>query len=781
MLIITVAYVFGVIMSTFTEVNILAVMLICIVVGIYLGNKGLVNAGIYFLICISLVLGIFQMKRFSEKFSYYDMLMDSENVNENSCDSGKKDNFLEVTGRVDSISEKTYYYLVEIKSGELVFYAYMNDIEEIQIGNIVKVAGNIKQMDTSRNPGNFDEKLYLRSLGVAAKLEVVDVSILDGNYNEIKLFLNELRIELCKCIDDIANEKNSGILKAMLLGYKCEIDENENLLYRKAGVSHLLSISGLHIGAVGMLIFAGLRKKLSYYSSSVISTTIMILFVILSGESVSSVRALIMFIISLVSKIMGKKYDLKSSVSLAVLLMLMDNPYYIYNISFQLSVMAIVSIAFIFEEIKIYIENNFKIKNKYIENIIFSMLLSFSVTVGTAPVIAAYYFEISLYSILINIIVIPLMSILLGFGIFAILVSMFSMTLGIFFIGTSTAILDFYSCLFEFVNKLPFNNLSVKAPTVGETVTYYIVLSTMLLILSVINKGTVLKKSKNKKINGIAICFACLCILAVILSGRNNTFITFIDVGQGDCTFINIEGKSILIDGGSSDIENVGKYRIVPVIKSYGYNEIDIIFISHTDSDHISGIQEIISEGLLNVHHVILPKNEGEFLKDINFIEFLKEYNMEYTLFEAGDRVAIGEACFEAISPYVSLKGDINEKSLVLLMQYNDFTCLFTGDISKNVEKQLLKSYRDKLKKTDVLKVAHHGSDTASDKEFMKAISPHYGIISCGINNSYGHPHNETLETLSECETNIKRTDQCGAIFVKYTEKKTVDISAYIN
>ncbi|MDE6208967.1 MAG: DNA internalization-related competence protein ComEC/Rec2 [Lachnospiraceae bacterium] len=755
-------------------------------------------------IVISIFAGNISITELSEKYLYY------ENIRDEICIKGKVWELVitESQYKVDVISEGYHYYVYidkkdiksVLKNNEYteIYRGISNDEwtdsvkEYIQPGNLIEVTGNIIDMNTGRNPGNYDEKEYLHSIKVVAKIKAKEFKIIENSKNGLKIYLSQLQEKLCNSIDKLTDEKTSGVLKAMLFGSREDIDSDIKESYKKAGILHIISISGLHIGALGAVLFRILKKRFSHYTSTIVSGTVMVMFGILTGGSVSAVRAVIMFIISLGARICGRKYDLKSSISLTAIIMLIDNPYYIHNTSFKLSVMAIVAIAFVYEEfyefVSVKISNSkinkskvndcnremfYKLRDKAIS----AFLVSISVSLVTAPVIASAYFEISLYSVFVNLLVIPLMSIVLISGLIAVFVSIIAVKWGIFFIGLDTAILDLYNFLCKLVEKLPFNRICLKQMDNKTMCIYYGVLILIVIfmyIVNCINRGEINKKYDNRtciisKVSPFLIS-AGIFILSLLLLKKDMTFITFIDVGQGDCTFINVEGKRILIDGGSSDVSSVGKYRISPVIRAYGYDTIDIVFISHTDNDHISGIKEIIREELLDIKLVVLPDITDEDSYD-EFVDFLSINSVPCTKLTAGNSIKIGEADISVLSPTEDMAGDINDKSLVLLLEYNRIRCLFTGDISKVTEQNLVKKCDNILEDTDVLKVAHHGSKNSSGDEFLKSVNPKIAVISCGINNIYNHPHKEVLSRLENGKTEIYNTSEHGAVFIVINEK----------
>ena len=715
----------------------------------------IISKSLFISMIICLVLGNFRTTIFKEEYRVYDNYVIGEHI----C----------LTGEVSNIVQYEFSYAFKIKNGSIYYYVYTDDIGDVVIGNTVIVEGVVKKSNTARNPGNFDETKYLHSLGIVGKLDAKKIDIIDKRCNEITLGLQNIRNELASKIDSITDEEYGSILKAMIFGEKSDLDEETKSLYQTAGISHVLAISGLHISAVGLVLFSLLRKKFSYYSSSVISGTFMVLFGVMTGGSVSTIRALIMFVISLVSKVAGRKYDLKSSLALTVLLMLLDNPYYLFNSSFQLSVMAIISIAFVFPILNEFLTSKIRCENKTFMKFMSSFLLSFTISILSAPIVAYTYFELSVYSIFINLIVIPLMSFLLCMGIFSIVLSFVSTSIGVFLIGTDVTILKLYNFICDSVSKLPGNTINVKKPEICEIVIYYLIVVFVLIVMKHHSND---KFKERLKVLVVIIGFV---FLFLIIGQKNNKYIiTAIDVGQGDCCFVTTENSRVLIDGGSSDIKNVAEYRIVPTIKSYGYDSIDLVIVSHTDNDHISGIREMVEQKLLEIKHIALPYTAAEDENASEFVAILDEYDINYSFVKEGDCIKIDDSYFYVLNPKKNQYGDINEDSLVVYYKSNDISALFLGDISSNVEQDIIEKYAEYIEMVDIVKIAHHGSKNSSCQEFTRYIANKTAIISCGVNNSYGHPHDETLSRLEAVGCNICITSECGAIMVEGGNNKEV-------
>lgn len=760
--------------------------------GILKEKRRILKTSIYLFIFFSI--GAINMAYFKTKF--------------NTLDDLPSGSYISISEEIIEVSQDNYGYVIVIKVDGILYEVHIDSLPyEISAGNIVTIKGVVDFMGVARNPGNFSEYDYLHSKGFGLKIKADSIVIENNSVDEIKIFSGNMRNILEKCIDEICDKKSAGLLKAMILGDKSHTDKDIKELYTKSGIAHLLAISGLHISIIGMSLFNILRKKFSYYTSGIISGTAMIFFCVMTGGSVSTKRAVIMFAITLVGKITGYAYDIISSASLAAIILLLSNPYYLFNTAFIMSFMAIVAIGVVFPTIKSefdiseFVINRIHLfsnsRNEKIQKLLIgffeSLLLSVVLNITSIPIVAYMYFEIPPFGVLLNIIVIPLMSLILGCGLCAMCLTTISIPMGKFIVGTSVGILKIYEELCNFVSKLPYSTVITGRPSSSSIVIYYIFL-TMVCILCIINregrgqndgdikcnadnnKSSFADKKKNiagkmPKIIRILIVSFVFVMMFVIFGERSNDFvISVIDVGQGDCIVVNMpRGDIVMIDCGSTDIKNVANKKVVPCMKALGYSAIDIAIVTHADADHISGIIEIIENGYFDIGMIILPKLSYEDGVCEGLKNLCKNSNIPVREGYFGNEIKIGEVTMTCLSPNPqhfceNVYPDINAYSQVWFLKYKNFTALFTGDIGEKQEEILIQDLQhlniDIGGEIDLLKVAHHGSRNSTTKGFLQLFSPRYAVISCGVGNSYGHPHMDLLERLQPVAGKIHITSK---------------------
>lgn len=672
-----------------------------------------------------------------------------------------------VTGTVFQKSVKENQFTISLKNSTITYEEQMvaanqllvqmqleedsTLLKEIKMGNTIRVCGLISLFRESRNPGNFDEREYYRKIGVDFRVAATEIQVINAHTDNLNERLFQLKQQLKAVFEQVMTAKDAGVLCTMVLGDKTLLDTQIRGLYQKSGISHILAISGLHISIVGMLLYGTLRKiGASYTFAALIGSVIVTCFGLMSGMGLSTIRAVCMFYLMLVGNVLGRAYDSLTGLGLAALYLLMNQPMVLFTSGFQLSFSAVIGAVAVSKQLAFWIP----VKGKLVS----SVVLCSSIQLVTIPVLLYHYYELSLYTILINLCVLPFVCIVLLFGIFGGLAGLYSLVCAKILLFPCHVILSAYEKICLLNEQLPMNTWIIGQPALWQIFVYYVGLYALFFVI--IKKEE--QSGKRKwKILGVAGLFTIL-----IFHKNPKAQITALDVGQGDGIFIaNGEGTSFFIDGGSTDTKNVGTYRMLPFLKYYGVSKIDYWFVSHTDMDHISGIIEVLESGYC-VKNLIFAKN---IEKDENYemlVEAANEAGSHISYLNAGDQVVAGKMEFICLFPgKTDVFEDKNDACMVLKMKFGQCQALFMGDLAEEGEKLLLE--RKLLSKVSILKVGHHGAKTSSSQDFLEKIQPDSALISCGIQNSYGHPHKETIERLEIIDTTVVRTDENGAVQIE--------------
>lgn len=783
------AFVLGEVIAVFD----LNIAVPCIVLAIIVIRKIIIKAyedmGAFVVIFFTLIMGF--------------MLMSNEITTRNHI-YDLKENTVIVQGKIYKIENTAfgtniYLKVVEVENGEKSvsvkrIFVNTEKIPNVKIGNIIKVRGKLRQFEEAANKGNFDSRKYYLSLGFYGKIEAGTIEVINSEYSGIRQGLYELRMEIIErleklCSDNkgifsIINNKN-GIIGAIILGDKTDLDSDIKELYSVSGIAHILAISGLHISFIGMAIYRLLRRRFRFLFSAAVSIPVVLSFGIMSGFGISTIRAIIMFILKIIGEVLGRKYDAITAISLAGLVLLVQNPFVVCNSGFQMSFGAIIAIVLILP----IVEEILNTDNKIIK----VLSANFTISLVMNPILAWNYYELPTFSFLLNIVVVPLMSVVIVSSIVGIFCSCIMFGFGKVVIFPGCGILELYTFLCNIINKSSVASIVVGQPKVTIIIVYYAILLVVLFGLknirtkytraekerNIIKKetGLVLEKKakKERRIKGQNVKLRLACIAGFLLLNyliyyipNPGFYITFINVGQGDGILIHGDnGTKVMVDGGSTSEKQVAKNCIVPYLKAEGIGTIDYSIITHTDKDHISGILEILENNNSNrirIKNLVMPDIN---MKDDTYNELiekakLKKINVLYI--KKGDTLSLGKTKIKCIYPETTTTAsDKNDYCTVLSVKNKTSKILLTGDISKEIEEKIKDDIEENY---TVLKVAHHGSNYSSSEKFLKKVNPKYSIISVGKNNSYGHPGNETMERLRKQGGVIYRTDEKGGITI---------------
>ncbi len=400
---------------------------------------------------------------------------------------------------------------------------------------------------------------------------------------------------------------------------------------------------------------------------------------------------------------------------------------------------------------------------------------SFSVWIVTLPVQLFFFSEVSLFGIFFNLLIIPLMGVILLLGIAGLFLKeishLFAFLTGSAFTDLEITVISicryaegiFFAIIKaggSLADRLSFTMWTPGKPVYGKMLLAFCLLLLFCLLGNLSENGRTFPEKFWKYRLGI------LLGVILLLAGypAHNLQITFLDVGQGDGICMELpDGRVYLMDGGSSDVSKVGNYRLVPFLKAKGIRKIDAVFLSHGDTDHINGIAELLEEKQISIDCVCLPAGaEQEEFAEIKDLARMR--NISVRTIQAGDFWENNGTKFWCLNP-ADVTESGNAASVVLYMEYQNFSMLLTGDLEGEGEKSVAALLRSNaITGISVLKVAHHGSKNSTKEEFLRQCSPAVAVISCGERNTYGHPHKETLERLNDMGTAVYRTDCSGAV-----------------
>ena len=702
--------------------------------------------------------------------------------------------------KVKADSDEISAFILKIKESDLFAGCNLHsdvdidlsELSRILYGRKISCTGSFEAFDGELNPGQFDANAYYKNEGYTGILDAKDIRIVKEEESfSPDIYLHRLNLAISDKYKKILGDKNAGSLSAMVLGDKRGLDEEIKELYQENSISHLLSISGLHISLLGGAVFLFLRRlKISFSFPLITSSIILIIYGAFTGFSVSTSRAIVMMSVLFISFVIGKSYDLPSGLALAALILIVMNHRVIYQSGFLLSFFAVIGIFYIMPELLYIFKVDIYHKRGIIKGLhllLASIISSISILLATLPIVLNNFYEVSLTGIILNIIVIPLMSLVVITGLLGGFVALVSETMGSFLLGITHYILNLYTLFCRLGDRLTFLRLIIGKPDKWQIVLYYLLLVILFYFLALKRRENKLRSLKNNlpeeynTSKRIVVTGLMTFTSFLIIAYKPREFsINMLDIGQGDCFVVNDGNNDIYIsDCGSTTVQNVGKTRLLPFLKSKGWGKVDTIFISHMDKDHVNGVNDLLKCAEITIGRIIISASYKSDKLNCAELEELKELakmrDIKLFYMKKGDEIVGKDISFRCIYPTgeEDIK-DQNEASIVMRMDYKGLSMLFTGDIAGSTEEKIIEGSDEDILDCDILKVCHHGSKNSSTDDFLKKGRPKLYLISCGLMNRYGHPHRDALSRMTGEGGRILRTDHMGGTQIKLADGKLI-------
>jgi competence protein ComEC len=695
-----------------------------------------------------------------------------------------------------------------------------------QYGDFIRFHSTLKRIHNFNNPGGFDYVRYLNLQGIYA-VGFIDnragiILLRHNSANPIRLKLESFRGYLKRLIYENAVSPQKEIIEAMTIGNQKAIPSDVRDNFNKTGTSHILSINGLHIGIISAsaFFFVFLVLKSSEYLmlrfniiklAALAAFFMVIISAFIAGMEIPVQRATLMALIFLIALIVGRQNDLYNTLALAALIILVFSPEALFDSSFQLSFTAVLALIYIvprFRDLSLkHLEFLPLWGQSIIRYIYLSAIVCVAVTIGTLPLIIYYSNRVSSITIIANLISVPLLgTLVLTISMFFILSAFFSPAIAGYFIKLASFFVEIAVNIINKLAALPWSSFNSTTPNMIEIAACY------LLIFLLIQFIDARKKKKNQKEFSPRrfLILKYLLIITLVFFAADITYLTFknklstdlkitvIDVGQGNSILVRFPGgENMLIDGGgfSDSSFDIGKTIVAPFLYHERISNVDTVVLSHPHPDHLLGLIYIMNN--FHVRQVLrsnLPIDLEDYpewektikLNKINVVLVSNHgYEPQSSLWGSypplrGNAIRVNVLWppnYSAQETNNLSYDEVNDSSLVLKITFGKISFLIPGDISSEIEKQLIKSKIDL--RSDVLVVPHHGSAYSSSTEFIKAVACHYAIVSAGKSNVFHHPHPSVLQRYKEAGVNIFRTDYDGAITMT-TDGNNLQIETFI-
>lgn len=645
-------------------------------------------------------------------------------------------------------------------------------------GDVVRLQNDLYMPSNSRNPGAFD---YRRLL----ELKQIDALVNIWRYDQIAIIGHEppaafqrylilpLRQHIIDAIDHHVTGAPAAFLKGILLGLRGGISPEVKETFSNTGVIHVLAISGLHVGLIAGLFFGFfrlLRLPENWASLAVIITLIVYCF--LTGGSPSVVRASIMGSVILLGNVVNRQGDIYNSLALAAIIILVISPSDIFYVGFQMSFGATLAIVYLVPRMQSWLpsawlpEKPATVGARFRKWALMLFLVSLAAQIGTTPMAVYYFNRLPLISLAANLVVVPMIGLILGLALAAVVFDAIHLFLGYSLMATVLAIVETLLGIVAWFADFPFAYITLPTPDP----------LTICLFIAIVAVGARVRESVRAR--------RWALILLLIFANKLTWFqvaeqwdpkmeIVFLDVGQGDATFIKSpNGRTILIDGG--DVEgdfSFGERVIAPYLRHRGLNRIDCVVLSHPHDDHLGGLVYILEN--FEVGHVLDAGQPYDSYRYQRFMSLIVAKNIDYRVVRENDQIT-GFAPLEikVLHPsadyaefYFAQDGfNTNDGSVTLKITYDAVDCLFTGDLEEDAEEEL---FDDPELDCEVVKAPHHGSITSSTLELIHATTPEVVYVPCGRHNKFKHPSAEVMRRYRSVGSNIFRADLHGALLVE--------------
>ena len=703
-----------------------------------------------------------------------------------------------VTNNTETEYKDTYeIQLEEYEDIKLILRVSKSKEIGLKYGDRIRVKGEYIIPEEARNYGGFNYKEYLKIRNVYGIFEAERIEILENNnLSFIELFSNKVKLKIIENFNKILPESTSQLFLGILIGYDDNLQENIEESFEKSSLTHLLAVSGAHIAYI-IVGFEFLFSKLKFSKkiTNTITMVFLVFFMYITDFSSSVVRASIMGIIQLFSLMLYRKNDIKTCISISMLLILIDNPYKILDVGLILSYLATIGII-CFSKLRKKTNRKLSLKEKVVEYIKELILITICANIFVTPIMVYNFNTISLTFVISNLFAGILIGPITIGGFILIIISFINLKSAHIISVPYNLLLELLVKCTNLTSKFKMSQILVPTPSAFSIAIYYIVLflsiSYIFIKRKYSNRYLVRKisyyiqsflKVLKENLRLILISLFVFLILIILISYLipKNLKIHFIDVGQGDSTLIiTPTNKKIMIDSGGSETGSfdVGESTLLSYLLDRKITTLDYICISHFDSDHCHGFIYLLKN--IKVKNIILSKQHETTYNFEEIMRIAKEKDINILKVEAGDTLQIDKFVkLKIFSPDEKLTDDINDNSIVMKLEHLDFSCLFTGDISQQIEQNLVKKYGRSLE-SDILKVAHHGSKTSSDESFIRTVRPKVALIGVGKNNKFGHPNSEVLRKLENIGSRTYRTDEDGEITIIINRKEGVKINRFI-
>jgi len=698
--------------------------------------------------------------------------------------------------------EKIYFPHGLIKARGNVLISVKEYHGDLRYGDRIRFIAKLYRPRNFNNPGGFDYRRFLACKGIWVTAYVEKntgiVTIARGKGNPFLQLIEAWRERIRALLEKSTPVETRGIMKALILGEREEIGEEMKEEFIVAGVAHIIAISGLHMGIIALVVFLLMKWSLRWSETLALTLNIqkisalatippLLLYTFIAGARISTVRAAIMIVIYLISILLDRQRNLYNTLAVAAFLILLVSPSALFDVSFQLSFVAVLAILYLVPRFTEFLPKPHPLLLRkpspyqtFLSHLKIFIFVSLAAMVGTWPLVAYYFNRMSIVGLLSNLIIIPLAGFVVIVGLTTSLAALIWLPVSSLLVTLTAALSYLVIKVVHLFASIPHVSQYVVTPTFFEIGLFY------LLILYLANLKRI------KRLMPISI------LLLVVIAGDISYWYTqthltkglratFIDVGQGDSILIEFPGgKRMLLDGGGfyDDSFDVGRNVVAPVLWRKKIATLHYLVLTHPHPDHLNGLKFIADSFKVEEFW-----ENGQQYSSVPYLDLMdivaRRQIHRITVHDASPPRWINGVKVEVLNPPQPgmMQGrnpwsQTNNRSIVLKMTCKNHRFLLTGDIEGETEAQLVQSGKDL--RSDVLKVPHHGSKTSSTRRLLEAVKPSHSVFTVGLRNIFNLPSPKVLNRYERAGCQISRTDRDGAVIFE-TDGEKLSIITFLN
>lgn len=660
------------------------------------------------------------------------------------------------------VREKKGKALAKIETGHKVFLYLKGDVSHWVPGQRLKVRGRFSLPESRTNPGQFDLPHYYLIRGVSGSVFVREVlSVLPPRGFWIRRVSSCLKSRIVALHQRTLPYPFSALYTGLIFGDKGVFLPKElKNRFQKLGLTHLLVVSGSQVSLLSGIVYQFLRM-MSFRGMALFGIVggINVFFYFLTGGGASIFRAIVMFMLALGLQLIHRKTTPLHKMSLTALGMLFYNPLYLFDMGFLLSFCATFSLIYGVPWVESWMPPTWPMLIRR------SLGITVAPFLFTTPLLWSFFNQVSVVSLLSNLLVVNAIEFLVVLGFFSTVVGLVVWPVSLVLDQVAWAVMMLLEWMAHFLSWVPYGFFFVKRPSIGVFLALYGV-----IVWGLLASGF----SKKWRVGGYGVLGGVIVLgLLVPMLKPRPLKVVFLDVGQGDSTFIQTpKGKTILIDAGDRKrdfrtgrvVFDAAERVVLPALRSWGINKLDLIITTHFDRDHVGGVPMLLSE--LPVGSVM--DNGRSSAAFPPYLQGISRHRIPHYQAISGESLVLEEGIVLKVlhpDPRTGFFEDKNNNSVVVKLSYGEIDFLLLGDLESEGEDRLVARYANELE-AEILKVGHHGSKSSSTEPLLSKVRPQVGIISCGRKNKFGHPHKQVVERLSGLGISIYRTDRHGAVTV---------------